>query len=78
MRTGSALGDSEVRDQLHELIVLLEDEFGRVVDQVSIRREAAIALAEFGEARLTEFVPILAWRRARGRLRDLDRHRPSA
>lgn len=78
MRTRVASGDLKVRDQLHELIVLLEDEFGRVVDLVSIRREAANALAEFGDARLTEFVPILAWRRARARLRGIDPHRRSA
>jgi hypothetical protein len=45
-------------------------EFGDRLDPVMIRAVAAEELNHFAGAKVREFVPIFAWRRARARLRS--------
>ena len=44
-------------------------EYGTIVPTLTIERVARQALAEFDDVPIREFVPVLAWRRARARLR---------
>jgi hypothetical protein len=47
----------------------LEAEYGGTVPQERINRAAEEAVAEFSGARIRDFIPLLAWRQARARLR---------
>jgi hypothetical protein len=55
----------------HTTLVIerLLTEFGNWVEAATIRRVATEAIEPFREARVRDFVPILAWRKARARLR---------
>jgi hypothetical protein len=57
------------RDPFSALRRRLDDEFGASVPADVIDRAAAEALSELRAARVREFVPVLALRRARARLR---------
>jgi hypothetical protein len=57
-----------VRAPLPGLREQLASEYGATVPQERIDRVAQQALEEPGEVRIREFVPVLAWRRARARL----------
>jgi hypothetical protein len=56
-------------DPLPRLCEQLADEYGAIVPREAIDRAAAEALHELRGARVREFVAVLAWRRARARLR---------
>jgi hypothetical protein len=58
-----------VQDALPALRADLLREYGAVVPQKTIEQVAKQALDEFNGVRIREFVPVLAWRRARSRLR---------
>jgi hypothetical protein len=60
-------------DPLPGLRKQLEMEYGGAVPPESIHRAAVEALDELSGARIREFVPVFAWRRARARLRQLER-----
>jgi len=62
-------GHGSNRDPLHELRDQLAREFVGVVPREAIDEAAKGALEEFEGARIRAFVPVLAWRRARGLLR---------
>ena len=57
------------RDQLSWVCTALYREFGNRLDAVTIERVAAEEVAAFDEARVRDFIPILAMRRGRRRLR---------
>lgn len=57
------------REPLHELQEQLAREFVGVVPREAIDEAARGAFEEFEGARIRAFVPVLAWRRARGSLR---------
>jgi len=57
-----------VADLLSRLRSQLEEEYGGSVPPDTIDRVAEQTLREFQEARVREFVPVFAWRRARQRL----------
>jgi hypothetical protein len=57
------------REPLHELQEQLAREFVGVVPREAIDEAAKGAFEEFEGARIRAFVPVLAWRRARGLLR---------
>lgn len=59
----------EIRDPLPGLRKRLEHECGDVASSEAIARSAEDALTELEGARIREFVPLFAWRRARARLR---------
>jgi hypothetical protein len=59
----------ERADPLPGLIRRLSAEYGDLLPRDAIDGAAVEALEELGGARVREFVPILAWRRARERLR---------
>jgi hypothetical protein len=56
-------------DPMRALRRRLNDEFGASVPPEAIDRAAAEALSELHGARVREYVSVLAWRRARARLR---------
>jgi len=56
------------RDQLSWVSTALSQEFADRLDAVTIERVAAEELAAFDEARVRDFIPILARRRGRRRL----------
>jgi hypothetical protein len=60
---------SKHADPLPGLRQQLESEYGGTVPPESIHQAAAEALDELSGARIREFVPVFAWRRARARLR---------
>ena len=62
--------DDVIRDPLPGLRDQLTDEYGAVVPQHTIDEMARHALAELDRARIREFVPVFAWRHARGHLRQ--------
>ena len=70
MRQGRNLMDESIRDPMPRLCGKLVDEYGEVVSRETIAETAEQALGEFEEARVREFVPVFAWRRARARLRQ--------
>ena len=47
----------------------LTDEYGGLVPDEAIARAAEKAVARFEAARIRDYVPVLAWRHARRRLR---------
>jgi hypothetical protein len=57
-------------DPLPKLRQRLTDEYGGSMPPEAIDRAASDALEELSQARLREFVPVFAWRRARARLRS--------
>ena len=59
-----------IADPLPRLREQLATEFGAVVPGEKIEQAAQQALGEFEDARVREFVSVLAWRRARARLRQ--------
>ncbi len=59
----------EMSDALPALRDDLVREYGATVPTAVIERAARQALAEFDDVPIREFVPVLAWRRARSRLR---------
>ena len=62
--------DDVIRDPLPGLRDQLTDEYGGVVPRQTIDETARHALAELDGARIREFVPVFAWRHARGHLRQ--------
>lgn len=56
-------------DGLHTLRKQLEEEYGGRIPAEEIDDIARQALAEFRDVRISDYVPVLAWKRARGRLR---------
>jgi len=73
-------GQGVERSDQHSFVVKqLCAEFGDRVDPVTIQDVAAGELAGFADARVREFVPIFAWRRARARIRrQLDPAAPAS
>jgi hypothetical protein len=65
------------REPLRELQEQLAREFVGVVPREAIDEAAKGALQEFEGARIRSFVPVLAWRRARGLLRQAPPSRSS-
>jgi hypothetical protein len=61
--------DETIRDPLPGLRDQLETEYADVASPDTIDRIAKRALEEFDDARIREFVPVFAWRRARELLR---------
>ena len=59
----------KVSDALPALRDDLVREYGTIVPAGTIEQVARQALAEFDDVPIREFVPVLAWRRARSRLR---------
>ena len=59
----------KVSDALPALRDDLVREYGTIVPAGTIEQVAKQALAEFDDVPIREFVPVLAWRRARSRLR---------
>jgi hypothetical protein len=57
-----------IRDPLPGLRQQLASEYGAIVPRETIDRVAEQALHELEGVRIREFVPVLAWRRARARL----------
>lgn len=57
-----------IADPLPRLREQLASEYGAIVPREMIDRAAEEALEELHEARIREFVPVFAWRRARERL----------
>jgi hypothetical protein len=64
-------------DPLLRLRGQLEDEFRGTVPQERIDRAAKEAVAELSKARIRDYIPLLAWRRARELLRRGVPGRPS-
>jgi hypothetical protein len=64
---GASIG--KVSDALPALRDDLVREYGTIVPAGTIEQVAKQALAEFDDVPIREFVPVLAWRRARSRLR---------
>jgi hypothetical protein len=58
----------QVADLLSRLRSQLEEEYGGSVPSQTIDHVAEQTLREFQGARVREFVPVFAWRRARQRL----------
>lgn len=56
-------------DPLPGLRTQLANEYGATVPLEAIEQAAAEALDDLEGARIREFVPVFAWRRARARLR---------
>jgi hypothetical protein len=56
-------------DPLPGLRKQLASEYGETLPAETIDRAAQEALGELSEARIRDYVPVLAWRRARARLR---------
>ncbi len=69
MSPRSAAAGESVADPLPRLRERLADEYGESVPLETIDLVAIEVLAELREARVREFVPVFAWRRARERLR---------
>jgi hypothetical protein len=67
--TPQGASERTVQDALPALRADLLREYGAVVPQKTIEQVAKQALDEFNGVRIREFVPVLAWRRARSRLR---------
>jgi Protein of unknown function (DUF3562) len=61
-------GSPTVPDPLPGLRKQLAKEYGGRVPPETIDQVARQALGELREARIHDYVPVLAWRRARGRL----------
>lgn len=57
------------RDPIETVEHDLSVEFGDRLPPVTIHAMAEEAVSELGDARVQEFVPVLAWRRARSRAR---------
>lgn len=64
--------DIKIRKQLESAAVNLSQEFAGRVPSEDVDRYLAEELQPFREARVRDFVPILAERRTRSRLRSLD------
>jgi hypothetical protein len=62
----------KLRKQLESAAVNLSQEFAGRVPSEDVDRYLAEELQPFSEARVRDFVPILAERRTRSRLRSLD------
>ena len=56
-------------DPLPRVREQLEDEYRETVPQERIDRAAKEAVAELSGARIRDYIPLLAWRRAREQLR---------
>lgn len=69
MSTDQDPGGQSVRDPLPSLRRQLADEYGGDVPQETIEKVAEQSLGEFQGAKVRDFVPVFAWRRARQRLR---------
>ena len=65
-----ALVEESVRDPLPGLKEQLEDEFGDSVPKERIDEVAEEVFHQFDAARIREFVPVFAWRRARQLVRS--------
>jgi hypothetical protein len=59
----------EISDALPALRADLVREYGTMMPTAAIEQAARQALAEFDGVPIREFVPVLAWRRARSRVR---------
>ena len=62
--------DHPIADPLPGLRKQLTDEYGDSVPADVIDLVARQSLGEFQKAKVRDFVPVFAWRRARRRLRD--------
>jgi hypothetical protein len=62
--------DETIRDPLPGLRGQLVSEFGEAVPRERIEQAAEQAFHQFDSVRIREFVPILAWRRARQLVRS--------
>jgi len=62
--------DHQITDPLPGLRKQLTDEYGDSVPADVIDLVARQSLGEFQTAKVRDFVPVFAWRRARRRLRD--------
>jgi Protein-tyrosine-phosphatase-like, N-terminal domain len=60
----------ERRSHLSRVCAALSEEFAERLDAATIERVAADELAAYDGARIREFIPIMATRRARARLRQ--------
>ncbi|MET0799775.1 MAG: hypothetical protein ABWZ53_01205 [Actinomycetota bacterium] len=69
MYGSSESGQPAVADPLSGLRKQLTDAYGDQLPTEAIDRIAEESLVEFMDAKVREFVPVLAWRRARQRLR---------
>jgi hypothetical protein len=69
---------NERLDPLPIVTARLSDEFADRFDPGTISLVAAEEIASLGEVRIHDFVPILAHRRGRARLRSLARVEPSS
>ena len=69
MSTDQDVGVGSFVDALPGLRRQLAEEYGEEVTPETIDRVAEQSLGEFQGARVREFVPVFAWRRARQRLR---------
>jgi hypothetical protein len=67
--TPPGVSGETIADPLPGLQEQLASEYGEIVPREMIDRAAEEALEELHEARIREFVPVFAWRRARDRLR---------
>ena len=63
--------DDVIRDPLPGLRDQLTAEYGGAVPQQTIDEMGQHALAGLDGARIREFVPVFAWRHARGHLRQM-------
>ncbi len=69
LSTDQDLIGQSVKDPLPGLRKQLADEYGRDVPLETIEKIAEQSLGEFQGARVRDFVPVFAWRRARQLLR---------
>jgi|RhiMetdeSRZDD1v2_1073273.scaffolds.fasta_scaffold384640_3 uncharacterized protein DUF3562/protein-tyrosine phosphatase-like protein len=67
--------EGKLRRQLESAAVSLSQEFAGRVPSEDVDRYLSEELQPFSEARVRDFVPILAERRTRSRLRALDQRR---
>lgn len=69
LSTDQDLGAQSVTDPLPGLRRQLAEEYGGDVPLETIEKVAEQSLGEFRGAKVRDFVPVFAWRRARQRLR---------
>jgi Protein of unknown function (DUF3562) len=62
--------DHSKEDQLARVRGQLEAEYGETLPRERIDRAAEEAVAALSDARIRDFIPLLAWRQARARLRS--------
>jgi hypothetical protein len=75
MTAPAVLGEAE-RDAFATLVAELSREFGNRADPETIRDVARTSLDAFTDAKVKDFVPLLASRAARAHLRTIGRRIP--